>query len=125
MALTGTWERSIDSKGRLAIPKPLKEALTINGSDELFLAPGNEGCLSVYAPEQFERYAGQLAEWLPGGRVATIEESATRSHYLVRDGALDPDGRLPNNTHGGLISEAYVHGMNNIAEGVRLVRGES
>jgi acetyl-CoA acetyltransferase len=44
---------------------------------------------------------------------------------LVRDGALDIDGRLPNNTHGGLISEAYIHGMNNIAEGVRLVRGQS
>jgi acetyl-CoA acetyltransferase len=44
---------------------------------------------------------------------------------MVRDGALDRDGRLPNNTHGGLLSEAYIHGMNNIAEGVRLVRGES
>jgi acetyl-CoA acetyltransferase len=44
---------------------------------------------------------------------------------LVRDGALDIDGRLPNNTHGGLLSEAYIHGMNNIAEGVRLVRGQS
>ena len=44
---------------------------------------------------------------------------------MVRDGALDIDGRLPNNTHGGLLSEAYIHGMNNIAEGVRLVRGES
>ncbi len=44
---------------------------------------------------------------------------------MVRDGALDIDGRLPNNTHGGLISEAYIHGMNNIAEGVRLVRGQS
>jgi acetyl-CoA acetyltransferase len=44
---------------------------------------------------------------------------------LVRDGALDIDGRLPNNTHGGLLSEAYIHGMNNIAEGARLIRGES
>lgn len=44
---------------------------------------------------------------------------------MVRDGALDSDGRLPNNTHGGLISEGYIHGMNNIAEGVRLIRGES
>jgi acetyl-CoA acetyltransferase len=44
---------------------------------------------------------------------------------LVREGALDIDGRLPNNTHGGLLSEGYIHGMNNIAEGVRLVRGES
>ena len=45
--------------------------------------------------------------------------------HLVREGALDIDGRLPNNTHGGLISEGYIHGMNNIAEGVRLIRGES
>jgi acetyl-CoA acetyltransferase len=45
--------------------------------------------------------------------------------HLVREGALDIDGRLPNNTHGGLISEGYIHGMNNIAEGVRLIRGAS
>lgn len=44
---------------------------------------------------------------------------------MVRDGALDADGRLPNNTHGGLLSEAYIHGINNIAEGARLIRGES
>lgn len=44
---------------------------------------------------------------------------------LVRDGALDIDGRLPNNTHGGLLSEGYIHGMNNIAEAARLVRGTS
>lgn len=44
---------------------------------------------------------------------------------IVREGALDIDGRLPNNTHGGLLSEAYIHGMNNIAEGARLVRGSS
>jgi acetyl-CoA acetyltransferase len=44
---------------------------------------------------------------------------------MVRDGALDRDGRLPNNTHGGLLSEGYIHGINNIAEGVRLIRGES
>lgn len=44
---------------------------------------------------------------------------------LVRDGGLDVGGRLPNNTHGGLLSEGYIHGMNNIAEGVRLIRGDS
>lgn len=44
---------------------------------------------------------------------------------FVADGHLRVDGRLPNNTHGGLLSEAYIHGINNIAEGVRLIRGES
>ena len=44
---------------------------------------------------------------------------------FIKEGGLDIDGRLPNNTHGGLLSEAYIHGLNNIAEAVRLIRGES
>ena len=44
---------------------------------------------------------------------------------FVKDGNLEVGGRLPNNTHGGLLSEAYIHGVNNIAEGVRLIRGTS
>ena len=32
---------------------------------------------------------------------------------------------MPINTHGGQLGEAYLHGMNGIAEGVRLVRGTS
>ena len=44
---------------------------------------------------------------------------------FVKSGALAPDGRLPTNTHGGLLGEAYIHGMNSMAEGVRQVRGSS
>jgi acetyl-CoA acetyltransferase len=44
---------------------------------------------------------------------------------FVRDGNLLLGGRLPTNTHGGQLGEAYLHGMNGIAEGVRLVRGSS
>lgn len=44
---------------------------------------------------------------------------------FVRDGALEVGGRLPCNTHGGQLSEAYIHGMNGVNEGVRLIRGTS
>jgi len=44
---------------------------------------------------------------------------------FVESGALRPDGRLPCNTHGGQLSEAYIHGVNGIVEAVRLVRGTS
>ncbi len=44
---------------------------------------------------------------------------------FVRDGHLEIDGRLPINTNGGQLGEAYIHGMNGIAEAVRQVRGTS
>jgi acetyl-CoA acetyltransferase len=44
---------------------------------------------------------------------------------FVKDGALELGGRLPSNTHGGQLSEAYIHGMNGVNEGVRLIRGTS
>jgi 17-hydroxy-3-oxo-4-pregnene-20-carboxyl-CoA lyase len=36
-----------------------------------------------------------------------------------------PDGSLPINTHGGSLSEAYIHGYNHLLEGVRQIRGSS
>ncbi len=44
---------------------------------------------------------------------------------FLRDGTIELGGRLPINTHGGQLGEAYIHGMNGIAEGVRQVRGTS
>jgi len=44
---------------------------------------------------------------------------------FVADGNLRPLGRLPTNTSGGGLSEAYVHGFNLITEGVRQIRGTS
>ncbi len=44
---------------------------------------------------------------------------------LIQNGALELGGRLPTNTHGGQLSEAYIHGINGVNEGVRLVRGTS
>jgi acetyl-CoA acetyltransferase len=44
---------------------------------------------------------------------------------FIADGAIELGGRLPINTHGGQLGEAYIHGMNGIAEGVRQVRGTS
>ncbi|WP_408638946.1 lipid-transfer protein [Nocardiopsis suaedae] len=42
---------------------------------------------------------------------------------LVADGRIGPGGDLPVNPHGGQLGEAYIHGMNGIAEAVRQLRG--
>lgn len=45
---------------------------------------------------------------------------------FTENGALEwPHGRLPTNTSGGGMSEAYVHGFNLVVEGVRQMRGTS
>jgi acetyl-CoA acetyltransferase len=44
---------------------------------------------------------------------------------FVKNGNIEVGGRLPVNTHGGQLSEAYIHGMNGVNEGVRLIRGTS
>lgn len=44
---------------------------------------------------------------------------------FIREGNIELGGRLPINTHGGQLGEAYIHGLNGVAEGVRLARGTS
>ncbi|MFH8794988.1 lipid-transfer protein [Streptomyces sp. NPDC017941] len=44
---------------------------------------------------------------------------------FTEGGALETGGRLPLNTSGGGLSEAYVHGFNLINEGVKQLRGTS
>jgi acetyl-CoA acetyltransferase len=47
------------------------------------------------------------------------------ARHFIADGAIELGGRLPVNPHGGQLGEAYIHGMNGIAEAVRQVRGTS
>lgn len=42
---------------------------------------------------------------------------------FAREGGLALDGALPTNTHGGLLSEGYLHGMNTVAEAALQVQG--
>ena len=42
---------------------------------------------------------------------------------LFRSGATGPGGSLPVNTHGGLLSEGYLHGMNTVAEAALQLQG--
>lgn len=45
--------------------------------------------------------------------------------FVGGDNLLWPDGRLPFNTSGGNIAEAYIHGFQLVIEAVRQIRGQS
>ena len=51
--------------------------------------------------------------------------AAGEAKDFIADGNIEVGGGLPINTNGGQLGEAYIHGMNGIAEGVRQVRGTS
>jgi len=45
---------------------------------------------------------------------------------MVAEGAMRWDtGKIPTNTHGGNLSEVYLHATTHIVEGVRQIRGTS
>jgi acetyl-CoA acetyltransferase len=45
--------------------------------------------------------------------------------HFIAEGRTARGGSMPVNPNGGLMGEAYIHGINNIIEGVRQVRGQA
>lgn len=60
MLLTGTYLRTLDEKRRFAIPKRIRDALGCSTEPVVYLAPGTDGSLSLYALDAFNRLADQL-----------------------------------------------------------------
>lgn len=118
MALTGTFERNIDDKLRLAIPPSLKHGFGISQSGGLYVAPGNDGCLSIYSEEGFERFANRL-------RSLSIGQPNVRKYLRLlysqsEQVNLDKQGRirLPDRLMklAALEREAVLLGVNDHAE---------
>ncbi|MDJ0953716.1 MAG: division/cell wall cluster transcriptional repressor MraZ [Acidimicrobiia bacterium] len=47
----GTYEHTLDAKGRLVMPRKFRAKL----EDGCYVTPGQEGCLTVWTPDAFQR----------------------------------------------------------------------
>lgn len=57
MNMTGTYEHSIDAKGRLFIPARLREELGVS----FYLAMGIDACLAIYPQSTWDRFTEKFA----------------------------------------------------------------
>ena len=62
MPLTGTYSRNLDDKQRVAIPKRLCEEFGESELSYLYIAPGNDQSLNLYAPQVFEQLAQKMSQ---------------------------------------------------------------
>ena len=62
MALTGTWPRSLDDKGRVAVPKRVRDDLGGESLKELVIAPWTEKSLALFTPAAFDSLAERFGE---------------------------------------------------------------
>ena len=60
MLLTGQFQRSIDEKLRIAIPKRFRAEMECPEGTTLYIAPGTDGSLAMYSESAFQRLADRL-----------------------------------------------------------------
>jgi MraZ protein len=65
MLLTGTFGRSLDDKLRVAIPKRLRDGLEHGQQQGVYVTPGTDQSLALYAEEAFARLAERLTQTSP------------------------------------------------------------
>jgi len=113
MLLTGTFGRAIDEKLRIAIPKPLREALGTLANGVLYVAPGTDGSLALYTEEALAHLADRLAQSSPNAQ----DVRAFSRLFYARAQAVEIDGqgrvRIPPELAqlSGLAKEAVLIGV--------------
>jgi MraZ protein len=90
--LTGTYERILDEKLRIAIPKPLRKQLSQEEELVVFVVPGLDGCLDLFSAEGFEERSTRLQEH-------ATNQSGSRNFFRMlfpaaEEISVDPQGRI-------------------------------
>jgi MraZ protein len=90
MALTGTWPRSLDDKGRLAVPKRVRDELGGETLTEIFIAPWTDKSLALFTPSAFE----SLAERFKSSSKTDVRNYMRLFYARADRGDLDKQGRV-------------------------------
>ncbi len=89
MLLTGTFSRAVDEKLRVAIPKPLRDALGSSAKGVLYVAPGTDGSLALFTEDALADLATRLARSSPNAQ----DVRAFSRLFYARAQAVEVDGQ--------------------------------
>ncbi|MEX2112354.1 MAG: division/cell wall cluster transcriptional repressor MraZ [Pirellulales bacterium] len=89
MLLTGTFSRAVDEKLRVAIPKPLRDALGSSAKGVLYVAPGTDGSLALFTEDALADLAARLARSSPNAQ----DVRAFSRLFYARAQAVEVDGQ--------------------------------
>lgn len=110
--LMGTYNHTMDAKGRMAFPNKLREQLGLG----FVITIGLEGCLYVYSAEEWEKFTEQLKSLT--GAIAKQAIRKYAANAVIAE--ADKQGRvlIPQNLreHAGLDHDITVIGNLNRAE---------
>ena len=113
MLLTGTFARAVDEKLRVAIPKPLREALGELAKGVLYVTPGTDGSLALYTEDTLAEQARRLMEASPNAQ--DVRAFSRLFYSRAQAVELDSQGRVripPELAHlAGLGKEAVLGGV--------------
>lgn len=109
--MTGTYEHSIDSKGRLFIPARLKEEL----GDSFHLAMGADECLTIYPQSAWDALCRRAEELEDEEDIEAMEVFFAQSYRCV----LDAQNRIVIppllREYAMLEKDVVITGSNNVA----------
>jgi len=110
----GTYEHTLDAKGRLVMPAKFREKL----QDGCVVTPGQEGCLTVWPPEAFQAQYDHIRSLPP-----TDREARMYRRTIFAGGAdvnLDGQGRIPIPENlrewAGIVKDVTVTGSGDLIE---------
>lgn len=92
MFLTGTHERTLDEKHRVAIPKLLREGLETADGLQVYLAPSTDGAIAIYPESTFRQLGERLQKASPNAR--QVREYARLFFARATAARIDKQGRL-------------------------------
>jgi MraZ protein len=88
LSFRGTYEHSLDDRGRIAIPSRYRDAF----ADGVVFVKSPDGCIEIYTPQAYNRRADTV---LAGGENQRSSRRLQRSFFANSwDGELDKQGRV-------------------------------